>query len=156
MKKKYLELLKFENKIREGVLKYEIELKSRFIFFLDDFLKKNTLQIEEFLESLENYDYDTKSMKKISQKTLNKIEDEWRRQTDIFSIKEPNYSEYYYLLIKVLSFGTIGVILNHSYNGQKIYTLFKNYLDIKKEFSIGNKFNDLQSIIILRNSLCHK
>ncbi len=95
-------------------------------------------------------------MEKISQKTIDKIEKEWKRQTDIFSIKDPDYSDYYYLLIKVLSFGTIGVILNHSYKGQKIYTLFKNYLDIKKEFSIGNKFNDLQSIIILRNSLCHK
>lgn len=156
LKKKYLELLRFENKIREGILKYEIELKSRFIFFLDDFLRKNNLQIKDFFNSLENYDYHTNSMKKISQKTIDKIEKEWKRQTDIFSIKDPDYSDYYYLLIKVLSFGTIGVILNHSYNGQKIYTLFKNYLDIKKEFSIGNKFNDLQSIIILRNSLCHK
>ena len=95
-------------------------------------------------------------MEKISQKTLDKIEDDWKRQTEVFSIKAPDYSEYYYLLIKILSFGTLGTLLNHSYKGQKIYTLFKDYLNRNTKFSIGNKFVDLQSIIILRNSLCHK
>lgn len=156
LKKKYLELLKFENKIREGILKYEIELKSHFIFFLDTFLKDNNLKIKDFFNSLENYNNITKNMEKISQKTLDKIEDDWKRQTEVFSIKAPDYSEYYYLLIKILSFGTLGTLLNHSYKGQKIYTLFKDYLNRNTKFSIGNKFVDLQSIIILRNSLCHK
>ena len=156
LKKKYLELLKFENKIREGILKYEIELKSHFIFFLDTFLKDNNLKIKDFFNSLENYTNITKNMEKISQKTLDKIEDDWKRQTEVFSIKAPDYSEYYYLLIKILSFGTLGTLLNHSYKGQKIYTLFKDYLNRNTKFSIGNKFVDLQSIIILRNSLCHK
>lgn len=78
------------------------------------------------------------------------------KQTDIFSVKNPNFSDYYYLLIKVLSFGTLGTLLNHSYKGNKIYTLFRNYLKSQSNFSIGNLFSDLQSIIILRNSLCHK
>lgn len=156
LKKKYLDLLKFENKIREGVLKYEIELKSHFIFFLDKFLKDNNLKIKDFFNSLENYNNITKNMERISQKTLDKIEDDWKRQTEVFSLKAPDYSDYYYLLIKILSFGTLGTLLNHSYKGQKIYTLFKIYLDKNTKFSIGNKFIDLQSIIILRNSLCHK
>ncbi|MCI6152939.1 hypothetical protein [Fusobacterium perfoetens] len=156
LKKKYLELLRFERKIREGVLNYEIELKSHFIFFLDEFLKKNKLQFNEFLNSLEDYDFNTKSLRLISPKTLEKIEKEWKKQTDIFPRKNPDFSEYYYLLIKVLSFGTLGILLNHSYKGKKIYTLFRNYLKKQNNFSIGNIFNDLQSIIILRNSLCHK
>lgn len=156
LKKKYLELLKFEKKIREAVLKYEIELKSYFIFFLDEFLKANNIQFREFLNSLEDYDFNSKAMKLISQKTLEKIEKEWAKQTDIFSRKNPDFSEYYYLLIKILSFGTLGTLLNHSYKRKKIYTLFKNYLKKHNNFSIGNIFSDLQSIIILRNRLCHK
>ena len=97
LKKKYLELLKFERKIREGVLDYEIELKSHFTFFLDEFLKKNNLQFNEFLNSLEEYDFNSKSLKLISSKTLEKIEKEWKKQTDIFPRKNPNFSEYYYL-----------------------------------------------------------
>ena len=156
LKKKYLELLKFERKIREGVLDYEIELKSHFTFFLDEFLKKNNLQFNEFLNSLEDYDFNSKSLKLISPKTLEKIEKEWKKQTDIFPRKNPDFSEYYYLLIKVLSFGTLGTLLNHSYKGKKIYTLFRNYLKKQNDFCVGNIFGDLQSIIILRNSLCHK
>lgn len=156
LKKKYLELLKFENKIREAVLKYEIELKSHFIFFLEEFFRANNLHFREFLTSLEDYDFNTKTTKSISQKTLDKIEKEWEKQTDIFPRKNPDFSEYYYLLIKVLSFGTLGTLLNHSYKGQKLYTLFRNYLRKNPDFSIGNIFSDLQSIIVLRNSLCHK
>lgn len=156
LKKKYSELLKFENKIREGILKYEIELKSHFIFFLDTFLKDNNLEIKNFFNSLENYNKTTKNMEKIAQKTLDKIEDDWKRQTEVFSIKAPDYSKHYYLLIKILSFGTLGTLLNHNYKGKKIYTLFRDYLNKNTKFSIGNKFTDLQSIIILRNSLCHK
>lgn len=83
-KKKYLELLKFENKIRDGVLKYEIELKSHFIFFLEDFFRKNDLNFKKFLYSLEDYDYNIKSIKSISEKTLNKIESEWKNKQIYF------------------------------------------------------------------------
>ena len=63
----------------------------------------------------------------ISSKVLDKIKEEWKKQTDIFSRKNPDFSEYYYLLIKILNFGTLGTLLNHSYKGKKLYTLFKSY-----------------------------
>ena len=156
LKKKYLELLKFERKIREGVLSYEIELKSHFIFFLEEFLRKNNLQFREFLNFLEDYDFTAKTTRPISSKVLDKIKEEWKKQTDIFPRKNPDFSEYYYLLIKILNFGTLGTLLNYSYKGKKLYTLFKSYLKRQSNFSIGNVFSDLQSIIVLRNSLCHK
>lgn len=60
------------------------------------------------------------------------------------------------MLIKILSFGTIGKILDANYNNKKVFTLFYNYLKRDNKFSIGKIFKDLETIIILRNGLCHK
>lgn len=69
-------------------------MKSHFIFFLDTFLKDNNLKIKDFFNSLENYNNITKNMEKISQKTLDKIEDDWKRQKIFFGEYERNFFEY--------------------------------------------------------------
>lgn len=161
LKKQYFDLLRFEEKIRNGVLQYEVELKTHFIFFLEKFLKNNNLDFETFLNSLKYYDYATKKLKPIKQETIDTLSKEWERQIEKFSVKKQNFSDYYYLLIKVLSFGTIVNLLNYEYefskkNIKKIFTLFNIYLKKNTKFSIGSKIDDLESIVILRNSLCHK
>lgn len=156
LEKQYKKLLKLENKMRESVLMYETELKSHLIFFLQDFLKIENLDFENLLNSLESYNPKTKSYIPIDQDFLKFLNDELITQTKNFSSKPLNYSEYYYVLIKVLSFGTIGNFLNYSYKKQMLFTLFSNYLKRKNNFFIGKQIKNLRTIITLRNSLCHK
>ncbi|WP_405350813.1 hypothetical protein [Fusobacterium animalis] len=148
LEKQYLKLLKLENKLRESVLIYETELKAHFVFFLEDFLHINNTDFKTFINALFN-----------NSSKLNgaAFESEWQKQVkDYSSNTHNNYYDYYHLLIKILSFGTIGKILDEEYNGKKIFQLFKNYLKRKNIFFIGKVIEDLKTIIILRNSLCHK
>ena len=133
---------------------YETELKSHFKFFLEDFLKIQNIDFHFFINNLLEFDFSTKQFKKFE---LTEIEKEWKRQILAYS---PNsyidYCDYYHLLIKILSFGTIGKILDANYDNKKVFTLFYNYLKRDNKFSIGKIFKDLETIIILRNGLCHK
>jgi len=133
---------------------YETELKSHFKFFLEDFFKIQNIDFHFFINNLLEFDFSTKQFKKFE---LTEIEKEWKRQILAYS---PNsyidYCDYYHLLIKILSFGTIGKILDANYNNKKVFTLFYNYLKRDNKFSIGKIFKDLETIIILRNGLCHK
>ena len=155
IEKKYKELLKLENKIREGVLMYETELKSHFIFFLHDFLTTEKIDFNTFLNNLVRYDVKTnQNIRLITE--LGKITDEWKRQTNDYSMDYDNYYDYYHLFIKILSFGTLGRILDAHYHGDKVFKLFSNYLNRSNVFDIGKIYKNLMTIIILRNSLCHK
>ena len=148
LEKQYLKLLKLENKLRESVLMYETELKAHFVFFLEDFLHINNTDFKTFINTLLN---------KSSNLNGTTFQTEWKKQVkDYSSNTHNNYYDYYHLLIKILSFGTIGRILDEEYNGKKIFQLFKNYLKRKNRFFIGKVIEDLKTIIILRNSLCHK
>ena len=148
LEKQYLKLLKLENKLRESVLMYETELKAHFVFFLEDFLHINNTDFKTFINTLLN---------KSSNLNGTIFQTEWKKQVkDYSSNTHNNYYDYYHLLIKILSFGTIGRILDEEYNGKKIFQLFKNYLKRKNRFFIGKVIEDLKTIIILRNSLCHK
>lgn len=154
IEKKYKELLKLENKIREGVLMYETELKSHFIFFLHDFLTKEGIDFNIFLNNLVIYNSGTSGFIPLISE-LKSINDEWGRQTDEYSMDYDNYCDYYHLFIKILSFGTVVRILDAHYNGTKVFKLFSNYLN-RSTFNIGKTYKNLKTIIILRNSLCHK
>lgn len=148
LEKQYLKLLKLENKLREAVLMYETELKAHFVFFLEDFLHINNTDFKTFINTLFN---NSSSLDKA------KFQSEWEKQVKDYSSNiYNNYYDYYHLLIKILSFGTIGRILDEKYNGKKIFQLFKNYLKRKNTFFIGKVIENLKTIIILRNSLCHK
>ena len=148
LEKQYLKLLKLENKLRESVLMYETELKAHFVFFLEDFLHINNTDFKTFINTLLN---------KSSNLNGTIFQTEWKKQVkDYSSNTHNNYYDYYHLLITILSFGTIGRILDEEYNGKKIFQLFKNYLKRKNRFFIGKVIEDLKTIIILRNSLCHK
>ena len=155
LKTQYLELLNLENKLRESVLMYEIELKSHFIFFLEKFFYDEKISFQDFLENLEEYNHKNKKFEKFD---LKKIEKEWKREVVIYSEEtHNNFSLYSHLLIKILSFGTLGKILDGHYKKEKIFKKFSNY--IKKEkinFFIPKILRDLETIIILRNCLCHK
>lgn len=156
LEKQYKKLLRVEKKIREAVLMYEIELKSNFIFFLQEFLKKEEINFTQFLGKLFLYNLVTKKNEPISEKFKKTLEEELNNHTKDFSMNILDYSEYYYILIKILSFGTIGKLLGHMYNGDLIFTLFSNYLKRYNKFFIGKQLKNLRTIITLRNALCHK
>lgn len=156
IEKQYKKLLQMERKIREGVLMYEIELKSHFIFFLQDFFKIKNITFNEFLEKLTYYNLETKKNEIVSEKFKKTLVEELNNHTKDFTIDMLNYSEYYYLLVKILSFGTIGKFLGHMYEGILVFTLFNNYLERYGKFYIGKQLKNLRTIITLRNSLCHK
>ena len=153
LEKQYKKLLKLENKLREGVLLFETELKSQFIFFLEDYFKINNINFDIFFNSLEIYNSATKTLIPFNPGPIVK---EWNNQTSDYSNNYQNLSDYYYLLIKILSFGTIGRILDAHFNNKKVFTEFNNYLKRKNIFKIGKIIDELKTIIILRNSLCHK
>ena len=156
IEKQYKKLLKLEKKLRESVLMYEIELKSHLIFFLQDFLKIKNISFEQFLNMLELYNLIAQKKEPISDYFKSKLIEEFNKHTKDFSTGTLNYSEYYYILIKILSFGTIGKLLEHMYEGELVFTLFSNYLKRYNKFSIGKQLKNLRTIITLRNSLCHK
>ncbi|MGL5123281.1 MAG: hypothetical protein ACRC6K_03855 [Fusobacteriaceae bacterium] len=56
LEKKYNELLKFENRIREGVLLYETELKVHIVMFFKEILEKEGISFREFICNLLKYD----------------------------------------------------------------------------------------------------
>ncbi len=155
IEKKYLELLKFENKLRDSLLGYETEIKVHLILFLKELLEKEKVDFKTFLNRLEKFNKKTKQFEKIDLKFITTLDDEWKKQVKDYSAFHNDWNEYYYLLIKILSFGTINKFLSYEYiRNITIYTMLKNYLK-NKNFSVGNKISDLETLGILRNSLCH-
>ena len=152
LEKQYQNLLKMENKLREAVLMYETELKSHFTFFLEDFFGIENINFLHFLNALQIYNHSTRALESLN---LQHLEEEWKKSLDK-STNYKNYYDYYYLVIKVLSFGTIGKILDAEYKGKKVFSLFSNYLKRSNTFHIGKQIKELKTIVILRNSLCHK
>lgn len=156
LEKKYTQLLKLENKLREAVLMFEIELKTYFTLFLKEFLEKKNINFAILLNNLYEYDNFKKKLIKVNEKFFEILEKEWEKQVESFNITDMDYSKQYYLLIKVLSFGTIVKFLDFNYNNEeKIFKLFQGYLR-KRNFRLPKLMRDLDTIVILRNSLCHK
>ena len=60
----------------------------------------------------------------------------------------------YYTLIKILSFGSIVKILSSFYEGKSILSQVQKF--IEKENIDFKIYNDLSTMNILRNALCHK
>lgn len=153
IKNKYYELLHLENFLREGVLAYETELKVYLVLFIKKYLEKNKISFKEFISNLNDY--------KGENQELNLIEifdKEWQFQIrDSSKERYSTWDDYYYLLIKILSFGKIVNLLDYKYKDNKdsLFVQFRIFL-MKKDFSIGNKIKTLKTIRILRNSLCHK
>lgn len=156
LEKKYRELLKLESKLREAVLMFEIELKTYFTLFLKEFLENKKINFKTLLHNLYEYDNVKKKLIKVNEKFFEIVEKEWEKQVESFNIADMDYSKQYYLLIKVLSFGTIVRFLDFNYNNEeKIFKLFQNYLK-ESNFRLPKLMRDLDTIVILRNSLCHK
>lgn len=156
LEKKYNELLKFENKLRDAVLGYETELKVHLVLFLKELLTRDNIDFRSFLNRLQKFNRKTREFERVDSKFNLTLDDEWKKQVKEYSSSHVDWNDYYYLLLKILSFGTINRFLSYEYpRNTTIYTLFKIYLK-NKGFSIGNKINDLETIGILRNSLCHK
>lgn len=156
LEKKYSKLLKTENKLREAVLMYEIELKTNFTLFLKEFLEIKNIDFDEFLRRIYEYDNSEKKLIKIKLEFFEMLKKEWQKQVESYNIKVFEYSIQYYMLIKVLSFGTIVKILDLNYNKEeKIFKLFQEYLK-KRSFKLPKLIKELDTIVILRNSLCHK
>lgn len=156
LEKKYTQLLKLENKLREAVLMFEIELKTYFTLFLKEFLEKKNINFAILLNNLYEYDNFKKKLIKVDEKFFEILEKEWEKQVESFNITDMDYSKQYYLLIKVLSFGTIVKFLDFNYNNEeKIFKLFQGYLR-ERNFRLPKLMRDLDTIVILRNSLCHK
>lgn len=165
LEKKYLELIKFENKIRDSLLEYEIELKVHLTNFLIHFLREmNISNFKDFLNQLYSWKKVTNSYC-LEGRIKMKIDDEWKNEILPFTPHYQDYNSYYYLVIKNLSFGSILVFLfttfrNNPNDGKIHPTLYSHFSDyLKKEkikFNIGKNYTGLYSLKILRNSLCHK
>lgn len=157
LEKKYKELLKFENRIREGILLYETELKVHIVMFFKEILEKEKIDFKEFISKLLKYDKKNKVYKPTLDEVTDILNKEWKRHILDYSSDFKDWNNYYYLLIKILSMGSIVRILEYNYNQEgSLYFLFRKYLSNKKiNFSIGQKFNELDTVAILRNSMCH-
>lgn len=154
--KKYNNLLNLESKLREAVLMYETELKSNFTLFLKEFLELKNITFDDFLKNLYEYSNLEKRLVKINSDFFELLKKEWKKQVESYNIQISEYSIQYYLLVKVLSFGTVVKILDLNYNNEeKIFKLFQEYLK-KSYFKLPKLIKELDTIVILRNSLCHK
>lgn len=164
LKKKYNELLEFEDILRNAILSYETELKVHLDEYFKIILKSKNIGFRENLKTLYKYSYTDKDYKKLEEddKLFKDFDAEWKKHITQFSFSHVDWNNYFYLLLKILTFGTINSILdlaikNESGEYKKLYELFSNYL--KREsivFNIGKKLDDLKTVGILRNSLCHK
>lgn len=156
LEKKYNNLLNLESKLREAVLMYETELKSNFTLFLKEFLELKNITFDDFLKNLYEYSNLEKRLVKINSDFFELLKKEWKKQVESYNIQISEYSIQYYLLVKVLSFGTVVKILDLNYNNEeKIFKLFQEYLK-KSYFKLPKLIKELDTIVILRNSLCHK
>lgn len=165
IEKKYLELLKFENKIRESVLEYEVELKINLTNFIFDFLQNEKIDFNKFVDCLYSSEKDeaNKYEYRLAVDFKKRLTRTWDKNIKEYSPNYRGWQDCYYLLIKILSLGTISKFLDYVYQNQntkinfKIYEKFSVYLKSNKlKFSIGNSYKELKGIVILRNALCHK
>ena len=143
--------LKFECILREGIFDYESQLKVMLSLYLRDLFDKKQIGFEEFIKSIKSKD----NKKIFNNKEEEKYTEYWYRNITKYSEKHKNkmYSNYY-TLIKILSFGTIVRIFLATYEGKHILSQVQNFI-IKENISF-KIFNDLSTISILRNVLCHK
>lgn len=164
LKRKYNDLLEFEDDLRNTVLSYETELKVHLDEYFKTILKSKGIGFKENLRMLYKYNYIDREYKKLEEddKLFKDFNDEWEKHITQFSYNHTDWNNYFYLLLKILTFGTINSILdlaikNEKGEYKKLYELFSNYL--KREniaFNIGKKLDDLKTVGILRNALCHK
>lgn len=163
LKKKYNELLKFKNKLRDSILSYETELKVHLDEYFKIILEKKGIGFKENLQELYRYNHKNKNYEKLQSddEIFEKFDSEWRSHITKFSHIGSDWNDYFYLLIKILTFGTINNILDLAIKQEdgkyrKLYELFHIHLKRNSKFKIGNKLSELKTIGILRNALCHK
>lgn len=163
LKKKYNELLKFENKLRDSILSYETELKVHLDEYFKTILKNKEIGFREYLQKLYRYDYENRSYDKLKSDDyiFKKFDKEWKSNITKFSHSDSDWNNYFYLLLKIQTFGMINDILCLSVKTddeeyKTIYELFNTYLRKTSKFKIGNRLSELKTIGILRNALCHK
>ncbi|MGL4999806.1 MAG: hypothetical protein ACRC5T_12625 [Cetobacterium sp.] len=164
LKKKYDDLLNFEDELRNSILSYETELKVHLDEYFKTILKSRDIGFKENLKTLYKYDRIDREYKKLEEddKLFKDFNNEWEKHITQFSYNHTDWNNYFYLLLKILTFGTINSILDlaiKNENGEykKLYELFSNNLKREKiDFNIGKKLDDLKTIGILRNALCHK
>ena len=95
---------------------YETELKSNFTLFLKEFLELRNITFDDFLKNLYEYSNLEKRLVKINSDFFELLKKEWKKQVESYNIQISEYSIQYYLLVKVLSFGTVVKILDLNYN----------------------------------------
>lgn len=164
LKRKYNDLLEFEDELRNAILSYETELKVHLDEYFKTILKSRGIGFKENLRTLYKYNYIDREYKKLEEndKLFKDFNDEWEKHITQFSYNHTDWNNYFYLLLKILTFGTINSILdlaikNEKDEYKKLYELFSNYLKREKiDFNIGKKLDDLKTVGILRNALCHK
>lgn len=153
--KNYKKVLKLENELREAVLSYETEFKVNFTFFLMKFLEKENISFELLLKILKIKKYSGKL--ETAEETFRvNFEKEWRESIQRYS-GHYDFLNDYHLLIKVLSFGTISKFLGYEYSdGESMFFKFSKEEKANRHFKWVKIMDELKTLIILRNSLCHK
>ncbi len=157
LKKNYKKILKLENKLREAVLMYETELKVQLTLFLLDFLRSERLDLEELLSQLSGYSYRSRKEESGTDTFYKQFREAWGKEIEKYS-GHTEFLKEYHLLVKILTFGTISILLDYNYidGVGKKEMLFSKFTNYKKKFKFVKTIEELKTIVILRNSLCHK
>ena len=147
----YDKFLKFECILREGILDYEIQLKVMLSLYLKQLFDKEKIGFKIFIESIQNRSNENIFNSKEKEKYIS----HWNRKISEYSEKHKDKMYInYYTLIKILSFGSIVKILSSFYEGKSILSQVQKF--IEKENIDFKIYNDLSTMNILRNALCHK
>lgn len=130
-----------KNKLRDAVLSYETELKVHLDEYFKMILEREKIGFRENLQELYRYNHESKSYERIKSEDeiFKKFDTEWRSHITKFSHIGSDWNDYFYLLLKILTFGTINNILDLAVkqdNGKyrKLYELF--HIHLKKKINL--------------------
>jgi hypothetical protein len=157
LKKNYKKILKLENKLTEAILLYETEFKVHLTLFFLSFLENEKIDFETLLSKLEGHNRKTNKLTSGTDSFYISFEKIWKEGIKNFS-GHTEFLNDYHLLIKILSLGTISLLLDYNYmdsDGKK-EILFSKFTNYNKKFKFVKTIEELKTIVILRNSLCHK
>lgn len=125
--------------------------------FLLKFLTDENIDLSTLLSRLNGYNRRTKKNETGTDTFYKDFEKIWKDEIERYS-GHVDFLKDYHLLIKLLTFGTISVLLDYNYTDSKGKTeiLFHKFVSYNKKIKFVKIIDELNSIVILRNSLCHK
>jgi hypothetical protein len=153
IKRLHEDIKKIEDIMLRRVLDFELELKSFFCDWLSTQIKdKHYKNFDDFIDNLE-----MTTIQRI--KLKHKYEIIFYNNFNKEGYHDKKYEDYWWLLVSSFSFGEFNNILNSkNENGDILYLIKKHIKSQNKKSTLLKiiKGNKLNTIRILRNSLCHR